>query len=55
MSLDDLGGTFREMSIKVSVVQLTSDEEKRIRELVKELKSILDAGRTMRKDEARMV
>jgi hypothetical protein len=55
MSLDDLGATLREMSIKVSLVQLTSDDEGRVRELVRELKSILDAGRTMGDKDARMV
>jgi hypothetical protein len=55
MLIDDLGGTLRDMSIKVSSVQLTSDDERRIRELVKELKSILDAGRTMGTNEARLV
>ena len=55
MSIDDLGGILKDISIKVSLVQLTSDDERRVRELVKELKSILDAGRTMGKNEARLV
>jgi hypothetical protein len=55
MSIDDLGGTLRDISIKVSLVQLTSDDERRIRELVKELRSLLDAGRTMANAEARLV
>ena len=55
MSIDDLGGTLRELSIKVCLVQLTSDNERRVRELVKELKSMLDAGRTPDPNEARLV
>jgi hypothetical protein len=55
MSIDDLGGTLKDISIKVSLVQLTSDDERRVRELVKELKSVLDAERTMGKNEARLV
>ncbi len=39
----------------VSLVQLASDDERRVRELVKELKSILHAGRTGDKNEAPLV
>lgn len=55
MSIDDLSGTLKDISIKVSLVQLTSDDERRVRELVKELRSLLDAERTIAKYEARLV
>src|SRR5271168_3573625 len=43
MSLD-LSETLKDLAIKVNLVQLPLDEEQRARELVKELKSLLDAG-----------
>ena len=36
--------TFKDAAIKVSFVNLTTDEEKRIEELAKELKNILNAA-----------
>jgi hypothetical protein len=46
MPLDDLSETLKDLAIKVHLVQITSGEEQRVRELVKELKSLLDVGRT---------
>jgi hypothetical protein len=55
MSVDDLGETLRSIAIKLCLVQLTSDDERRVREVVKELQSILDAGRALDKNQARLV
>jgi hypothetical protein len=46
MSLDDLAGALKDLAIKVHLVELPAGEEERVRELVKELQSILDVGRT---------
>lgn len=40
------------MSIKVSLMQLASDNERRVRELANRVQPILDAGRTLGKHEA---
>jgi hypothetical protein len=45
MPLDDLSETLKDLAIKVHLVQIPLDEEKRVRELVQELKSLLDVGR----------
>jgi hypothetical protein len=45
MSLDDLSGTLKDLAIKVYLVQIPPSEEQRVRELVKELKAILDVVR----------
>jgi hypothetical protein len=55
VSIDDLGGTLRDLSIRVSLVQLTSDDERRVRELLNELNSMLDAGRAADKNAGRLV
>jgi hypothetical protein len=46
MSLDDLSGALKDLAIKIVLVQLPSVEEQRVRDLVKELKSMLDVGKT---------
>jgi hypothetical protein len=46
MPLDDLSETLKDLAIKVYLVQIPAREEQRVRELVKELKSILDVGKT---------
>jgi hypothetical protein len=46
MPLDDLSETLKDLAIKVHLVQIPLSEEQRVRELVKELKSLLDVGRT---------
>ena len=43
--LDDLSETLKDLAIKVHLVQMPLAEENRVRELVKELKSLLDVGR----------
>jgi hypothetical protein len=43
MSLDDLSDTLKDLAIRVVLVQLPAVEEQRVRELVKELKAMLDA------------
>jgi hypothetical protein len=45
MPLDDLSGTLKDLAIKVYLVQIPPSEEQRDRELVKELKAILDVVR----------
>jgi hypothetical protein len=45
MPLDDLSDTLKDLAIKVHLVQMPLREEQRVRELVKELKSLLDVGR----------
>jgi len=45
MPLDDLSETLKDLAIKVHLVQMPLAEENRVRELVKELKSLLDVGR----------
>lgn len=45
MSLDDLTETLKDLAIKVSLVPLPAAEEQRVRDLVKEIKSILDVVR----------
>jgi hypothetical protein len=45
MPLDDLSETLKDLAIKVYLVQLRLTEEQRVRELVKELKSLLDVGK----------
>jgi hypothetical protein len=45
MPLDDLSETLKDLAIKIYLVQLRLTDEQRVRELVKELKSLLDAGR----------
>ena len=45
MPLDDLSGTLKDLAIKVYLVQIPPSEEQRDRELVKELKAILDVMR----------
>jgi hypothetical protein len=45
MPLDDLSGTLKDLAIKVYLVQIPPSEEQRVRELVKELKAILDVVR----------
>jgi hypothetical protein len=45
MPLDDLSETLKDLAIKVHLVQIPFGEEQRVRELVKELKSLLDVGR----------
>lgn len=55
MAIDELSGILRELSSKISLVQLTFEDERRVRELVKELQSILDTGRKTGKDEARLL
>ena len=45
MPLDDLSGTLKDLAIKVYLVQIPPSEEPRVRELVKELKAILDVVR----------
>jgi hypothetical protein len=42
MPLDDLSETLKDLAIKVHLVQIPLGEELRVRELVKELKSLLD-------------
>jgi hypothetical protein len=46
MPLDDLSETLKDLAIKVYLVQITLPEEQRVRELVKELKSLLDHTKT---------
>ncbi len=46
MPLDDLSETLKDLAIKVYLVQIPSREEERVRELVKELKCLLDAAKT---------
>jgi surfactin synthase thioesterase subunit len=46
MPLDDLSETLKDLAIKVYLVQIPLREEQRVRELVKELKSLLDAAKT---------
>jgi hypothetical protein len=43
--LDDLSETLKDLAIKVHLVQIPLGEEQRVRQLVKELKSILDVVR----------
>jgi hypothetical protein len=45
MPLDDLSETLNDLAIKVHLVQMLLGEEKRVRELVKELQSLLDVRR----------
>jgi hypothetical protein len=45
MPLDDLSETLKDLAIKVHLVQIPLGEELRVRELVKELKSLLDVGK----------
>jgi hypothetical protein len=45
MPLDDLSETLKNLAIKVYLVQLRLSEEQRVRELVNELKSLLDVGK----------
>jgi hypothetical protein len=45
MPLDDLSETLKDLAIKVYLVQIPASQEQRVRELVKELKAILDAVR----------
>jgi hypothetical protein len=45
MPLDDLSETLKDLAVKVHLVQIPSGEEQRVRDLVKELKSILDVVR----------
>ena len=45
MPLDDLSETLKDLAIKVYLVQIPLGEEQRVRELVRELKSLLDAPR----------
>jgi hypothetical protein len=45
MPLDDLSETLKDLAIKVHLVQIPLGEEQRARELVRELKSLLDVGR----------
>ncbi|MGB8802517.1 MAG: hypothetical protein WCC97_17700 [Candidatus Acidiferrales bacterium] len=45
MPLDDLSEMLKDLAIKVYLVQIPLGEEQRVRELVKELKSLLDAAR----------
>jgi hypothetical protein len=45
MPLDDLSETLKDLAIKVYLVQIPPGEEQRVRELVKELKAILDVVR----------
>ena len=45
MPLDDLSETLKDLAITVYLVQLRLTEEQRVRELVKELKSLLDVGK----------
>jgi hypothetical protein len=44
MSLGDVGGILRGLMSQISLVELTPDEEKRVRELVKELQDILNGA-----------
>jgi hypothetical protein len=46
MPVDDLSETLKDLAIKVYLVQIPPSEEQRVRELVKELKAILDVVRT---------
>ncbi|MFZ0085857.1 MAG: hypothetical protein WA211_11220 [Candidatus Acidiferrales bacterium] len=46
MPLDDLSETLKDLAIKVYLVQIPAVQEQRVRELVQELKSLLDVGRT---------
>ena len=46
MPLDDLSETLKDLAIKVYLVNIPANEELRVRELVKELKSLLDASKT---------
>jgi hypothetical protein len=45
MPLDDLSEALKDLAIKVYLVQIPPGEEQRVRELVKELKAILDVVR----------
>ena len=45
MPLDDLSETLKDLAIKVYLVQIPLGEEQRVRELVRELKCLLDAPR----------
>ena len=45
MPFDDLSETLKDLAIKVYLVQIPPGEEQRVRELVKELKAILDVVR----------
>jgi hypothetical protein len=45
MPLDDLSETLKDLAIKVYLVQLPPGQEQKVRELVKELKAILDVAR----------
>jgi hypothetical protein len=45
MPLDDLSETLKDLAIKVHLVRIPLDDEQRVRELVKELKSLLDVGK----------
>jgi hypothetical protein len=45
MPLDDLSETLKDLAIKVHLVQIPPSQEQRVRELVKELKAILDVVR----------
>jgi hypothetical protein len=44
MPLGDIGGILRGLSSQVSVVRLTPQEEERVKDLVREIKEILDAA-----------
>jgi hypothetical protein len=46
MPLDELSETLKDLAIKVYLVQIPLREEQRVRELVNELKSLLDAAKT---------
>ncbi len=42
MPLDDLAGNLQNITVQISLVQLTSDLELRVQQLVNELRSIYD-------------
>jgi len=46
MPLDELSETLKDLAIRVYLVQIPLREEQRVRELVNELKSLLDAAKT---------
>jgi hypothetical protein len=45
MPLDDLSETLKDLAIKVYLVNIAANEEQRVRELVKELKCLLDTAK----------
>jgi hypothetical protein len=45
MPLDDLAETLKDLAIKVYLVNIPANQEHRVRELVKELKCLLDAAK----------